>query len=320
MKLNLKYITNNFIFIYYLFFLAFSNKFSYFINSQILNYNEVNWPQLCKLGQFQSPIDFTSDMTKYPLNPNFQIINSTYAIISDSIVDFYFDENKFIMKLNQAGHIKVQKKIEYIYNLTQIIFHMNSEHTFDGQNADFELQMVHEKDKDFLINNNLSDPDSFNNLLIVSTLFRATSKKNNTFIQNLNFKNQKLLAPLNITNLVYNISYFYYTGSLTTPTCDEDVDWIVNMNFEFMTPAQLMDIAYFINFIFINGNNRKIQPLNGRTVYVSSKNFNGFNQLPPPIVCSLASISGITVVTIGTGLVVNIGLLIVVIFSIIVFL
>ena len=265
-----------------------------FTQSQIINYNEFNWNSQCKLGQSQSPIDFTSDMTNYKLNPNYQILSFDYNLISKSFVDFYFDEDKFIMKVSDAGYVKVRKKNDYIYSLTQIIFHMKSEHTFDGQNADFEMQMVHEKDEKWLINNNiLSDSDIFNSKLVISTLFRATAKKNNTFIQDLNFKNQVLLNPLNLTEFIYNISYFYYSGSLTTPNCDENVDWIVNMNFKFMTPAQLIDISYFINFIFINGNNRQIRLLNGRQIYVNSMVFNGFNQLPPPIVCNLASISGV---------------------------
>ena len=190
------------------------------------------------------------------------------------------------MKLNNTGYVKIKKKIEYLYNLKEIIFHMRSEHTFDSQNADFEMQLVHEKDQNYLLTKNiLIDSDSFNQILVISTLFRATAKVNNTFIQNLNFKNRVLLNPLSLNAFVQNISYFYYTGSFTTPGCEENVDWVVNMNFGFMTPAQLMDIAYFINYIFIEGNNRKVQPLNGRTIYVSTKKFEGFNQLPLPIVC-----------------------------------
>ena len=65
-------------------------------------------------------------------------------------------------------------------------------------------------------------------------------------------------------------TYYAYEGSLTTPTCDEVVNWYVFPDPLPITSVQLKAInAYFkgdLKFANGNGNNRVIQPLNDRTV------------------------------------------------------
>lgn len=54
---------------------------------------------------------------------------------------------------------------------------------------------------------------------------------------------------------------YYYLGSLTTPTCDEVVNWIVRKDVQPMTNAEyLLFTSKEIN------NYRLTQPLNGRNV------------------------------------------------------
>jgi carbonic anhydrase len=58
-----------------------------------------------------------------------------------------------------------------------------------------------------------------------------------------------------------NRTSYRYDGSLTTPPCSEGVKWIV-----MATPIQL-DAAQVGTFRqIISGNNRPVQPLNGRPV------------------------------------------------------
>lgn len=60
-------------------------------------------------------------------------------------------------------------------------------------------------------------------------------------------------------------NYYRYDGSLTTPPCSESVKWIVLTTRIEMSETQ---IAAFK--AIIHDNNRPIQPLNGRKLFVNS--------------------------------------------------
>lgn len=66
-------------------------------------------------------------------------------------------------------------------------------------------------------------------------------------------------------------SFYLYDGSFTTPPCTEGVKYIVMQEIQYITFA---DIAIFQRFWGGNpkfaggkGNNRAVQPLNGRKIY-----------------------------------------------------
>jgi carbonic anhydrase len=58
--------------------------------------------------------------------------------------------------------------------------------------------------------------------------------------------------------------YYRYSGSFTTPPCTEDVLWIVLRSPVELSPAQIQKFR-----AILDGNNRPVQPLNGRKVAVS---------------------------------------------------
>ena len=61
-----------------------------------------------------------------------------------------------------------------------------------------------------------------------------------------------------------NHAYYRYRGSFTTPPCTEGVIWMV-----LMVPIEL-SLGQIDKFkSIINGNNRPIQHLNGRKIYLS---------------------------------------------------
>jgi len=66
-------------------------------------------------------------------------------------------------------------------------------------------------------------------------------------------------------------SYYTYKGSLTTPPCTEAVTFLLLDEVQYIT---FDDIAFFrkiwtnnYNFAGYNGNNRAVQPINGRPIY-----------------------------------------------------
>jgi len=79
---------------------------------------------------------------------------------------------------------------------------------------------------------------------------------------------QKLVDKMDKTKL------YHYQGSLTTPPCSEVVEWLVLNDPEPMSQAQfdIFNKRWAGNATFArgNGNNRVVQPLNGRTIYFYS--------------------------------------------------
>lgn len=77
-------------------------------------------------------------------------------------------------------------------------------------------------------------------------------------------KEELFHPPVNAVNfLPTNTSYYHYSGSLTTPPCTEDVNWVM-----MMTPASALKEQIDTMRDVIETSNRPLQPLNGRTVKV----------------------------------------------------
>ena len=73
-----------------------------------------------------------------------------------------------------------------------------------------------------------------------------------------------------LLNIGSRPEFYSYPGSLTTPPCSETVNWFLLAKVQKMAPSQLDYFAQIWGenpaFAGGNGNNREIQPLNGRTI------------------------------------------------------
>ncbi|HEU4364601.1 MAG TPA: carbonic anhydrase family protein [Candidatus Krumholzibacteria bacterium] len=140
------------------------------------------------------------------------------------------------------------------FQLVQYHFHSPSEHTVRGRHYPMEMHLVHKSAADKLAvvgvfieegaHNTAFDP-------IWSNL--PATRGDETHLENVMVDVNQLLPA--------STKSYRYDGSLTTPPCSEGVKWIV-----MATPIQLStdQIGAFRNII--NGNNRPVQPLNGRSV------------------------------------------------------
>lgn len=143
------------------------------------------------------------------------------------------------------------------FQAIQFHFHHLAEHVIDKNQYEIELHVVHQA--------------SDKSLAVYGVLFKVDAAANaapDVFEQwNLDTKKpiqQFFPVPLTTPEHVY-----HYSGSLTTPTCDENVLWFVNPAPIPIKQKSLDKLARMINGGDIN--NRRVQPLNGRPITESGK-------------------------------------------------
>ena len=205
---------------------------------------------LCASGEAQSPIDVSNEIVEpadlgeigfnyqpTPLN----IVNNGHAIQVDYEAGSSIDLDGTT------------------YNLDQFHFHAPSEHTGQGENLPMELHLVH------------SDADG--NLAVIGVLIEAGEEDNAAFGPIWNslpaIASERRTIPaveINAADLLpaNPQRYLRYMGSLTTPPCSEDVQWILMGETVKLSQAQIDRFT-----AIYDGNNRPVQPLNGRTVQIN---------------------------------------------------
>jgi carbonic anhydrase len=239
---------------------------------QLLEYTEKNWPITCSSGKRNSPVDFPSlnNGNYVKSNSYIQLLSSNYTILQNETFRFYNNYKFFVNVTSLPGVLMVSKNgIKYAYNLIDIHLHLSSEHTFEGNQQDLEIHMVHSKNKDYLLNSGvLYDPDVENIYLVVGVVFKAAGTTKNSAIEKFNFGKNATIDNLDMNEYIKNAKNFYhYLGGLTTPNCDEVVNWVVIDKIETMTVDQYSVIQDFVHEHYPKGNARGARPRNGRTFY-----------------------------------------------------
>lgn len=200
---------------------------------------------LCAAGTHQSPID---------------LVNPTSA----ALPAIAFNYQPAALNIRNNGHtIEVAfPKGNWIevdstrYELLQFHFHAPSEHTVAGQPFAMEMHLVHQSEDGALavvgvLIERGKDHIAFNPLwaYLPSTLGAAQQ------IEQIAIDAGDLLPSARAS--------YRYDGSLTTPPCSEGVKWFV-----LTTPIELSEAQIATFAAIIHGNNRPVQPLNGRQLLV----------------------------------------------------
>ena len=224
------------------------------------------WGDDCQLDSIQSPININEnevveDDSKFSFESiNYEIIESTsVTYINDfSISTPTLDNGNITVKINGTT---------FTYKLLNIHFHLNSEHTINGKNYDMEMHIVHE-------NTNTEDKNNLH--MVIAYIFEIDDDdEENSFINSIGFNTGEEVKNVNVKDIVKNEDVYYYKGSLTTPPCTEDVNWVVIEDIKKMSQEQFDKFKEYVkklNNNYSNGNNRKTFELNGRKVYKSEIN------------------------------------------------
>lgn len=203
---------------------------------------------LCADGMHQSPINIENPKPmKLPaIAFNYQPTTLNIGNTGNTIAIIY-PEGSWI----QVGGMQ--------YSLLQFHFHSPSEHTVAAKQHDMEMHFVHK---------------SGNGSLAVIAVFIENGRHNTAFDsiwQHLPSVpgESKWVADVvfNAIDLLPRTRHTYrYDGSLTTPPCSEGVKWIV-----LTTPIEMSEAQIAAFKSIMHGNNRPVQPLNGREVLIDKR-------------------------------------------------
>jgi carbonic anhydrase len=209
---------------------------------------------LCGSGKSQSPIDLLPYGGKGSHAWKLEYKTTTLQISHNQHVDELINNGHTIQVTPQAG-----SSMSYggkIYYLKQFHFHTPSEHTVDGKHSPLEIHLVHQADDE--------------SLAVIGVLVRQ-GKHNSNFDQLIrNLPNapgeKKTHDSVNIdikVNVPKDLYAYHYVGSLTTPPCSENVQWLV-----LRTPISMSNEQINAFYSRLKNNNRPTQPVNKRTVTI----------------------------------------------------
>lgn len=211
----------------------------------------LNYPYAeCAIGAIQAPVDIGTTKTE-------RILNGLSVNWQSFPADFFNTGHAIQVQPNpgapNAGTLKIGQDV---YPLIQMHIHAPGEHSVNGSLYSAEIHFVHVRD---------------DGRVAVLAVFVTTANISNAEFQKVldNMPNTPFIETHNRTSVIFNPKkllptgdgrFFTYSGSLTTPPCSEGVNWYLYQTPLAISPGQLNQLVQFYN-----GNNRKIQPLNGRT-------------------------------------------------------
>jgi carbonic anhydrase len=209
----------------------------------------------CGNGKSQSPINLLPSQGDGATSLKMEYKTTSLRIAHHEHVDDIVDNGHTIqVTVEEGSTITLNGKV---FTLKQFHFHTPSEHTLDGKHFPMEMHLVHQ-----------NEDGSF---AVAGVFFEEGKKANENFaklIEHLpnapgetkHLADTKLDLQLHIPK---NNNAYHYKGSLTTPPCSENVDWLVLRERISLTADQLKAFSSRLN-----NNNRPTQALNDRKITV----------------------------------------------------
>jgi Carbonic anhydrase len=171
-----------------------------------------HWHELC---------EWYADGAKFPLQSPIALAKKLSFTSSDLLTLNYVSEKFTEKEFKNTIHFLPYDTRSFLifegveYHLTDIHFHLPSEHSIDGNFYDLEIHLVHTNDK----NENLVLASLFN---LIDKDCKAEDIPDSTwdFLKHEEWFNPSIFLP-------ERKSYFNYLGSLTTPPTFGPVQWFV---------------------------------------------------------------------------------------------
>ncbi len=206
------------------------------------------WGQLnpeykeCEIGKAQSPIDIPTNNAKKVKNE--LVLN--YKSDSNDITN-----NGHSVQINFTKNSEITFKGKK-YQLLQTHFHTPAENKIDGKAYPLEMHLVHQSDDGKLLVIGVLFEEGKSNAELQKIITAAPKEVGNT----INLKNIEIASILPKSK-----AYYAFDGSLTTPPCSENVQWIVLKNPAQGSKQQIQNLHEILN-----DDEREVQALNGREI------------------------------------------------------
>lgn len=197
---------------------------------------------ICSTGMRQSPINIQTNMVK-------ESKNQLHLLYGTNAINIMNNGHTVVVHFDEAGGLVFQNKQ---YELVQLHFHTPSETQINGKTYPMEMHLVH-RDKE-------------NNHVVLAVLFEKG--QNNMMLNNI-----LSYAPIDLNkaypmDMIYisqllpkKRGYYAFDGSLTTPPCNEGVQWIVLKDSVEASQAQIDAMHAILKDVA-----RDVQPLNDRVI------------------------------------------------------
>lgn len=261
-----------------------AGDFVYDYNQLGADWGSIEGAEVCGTGTSQSPIDLPTDAP---------ILDASSLIDSGVDADWFtVAEENFVITTETISNPDVQvgtHAVKVIYNenndvltttvadwstgetnnwyLKQFHFHTKSEHTIDSVQYDLEVHFVHFN----------TDDDNWTNALVLGVIFDASQDIADPLLEQFDWTTNPGAPTIEVLDLQGWLngldlsSRWNYQGSLTTPPCNEVVNWNVLTTVLPMSQAQLDTYISTMGDGFI-GNARETLPLNDRTLNIINSN------------------------------------------------
>lgn len=194
----------------------------------------------CGTGKSQSPVDISTPTAQDLTNIAFHYQPSAVHILNNGhTVQVNYDAGSYI-EVDGAR-----------YDVAQFHYHAPSEHAVDGKLFAAEVHIVHKSADGSLAVVGLLLQEGAENVTFAPFINNLPAEKSDAKDVGEQINAADFLPAVQTT--------FRYSGSLTTPPCSEGVSWLV-----MTTPVELSGTQLGALQNVFKGNNRPVQPLNGR--------------------------------------------------------
>jgi carbonic anhydrase len=202
-------------------------------------------------GQRQSPVNIID-------------IHTVEDLDQKSLINLHYSAETILNKVRNNGH-SIQFDFdkgdsitynEINYDLIQIHFHEPSEHTINGVRYPIEIHLVHQsQEKNYTVLG----------IFGVEGEHSQTIDKMESFLPLPTGQEKEIEKSFDLSSLFpENKSYYSYGGSLTTPPCTENVQWVIFKEPHVISLEGVLKLKENMPL----ENYRDEQPLNDRLVYL----------------------------------------------------
>jgi carbonic anhydrase len=201
----------------------------------------------CQTGTSQSPVDILEETVRSELSGATGTLNINYAHTEPLTVR----NTGHSIQVDTAGENSITLDGK-TYELIQFHFHTPSEHTVNRQPFPMEVHFVHQgSDGELAVIGVLMQAGAANAAL--TPFWQYTPAEEGVLAMG---------SRINLNNLLpADGRYYSYSGSLTTPPCTEDVNWIV-----MKTPVEVSQEQIDYHYALFGDTARPVQSLNGRLI------------------------------------------------------